>query len=71
MTITTKGTTTMTTIIEIETTCGRRFNVPVSEMSDRQLKGLLRENEDRPDVDPSGIAAMREELSKRTKQCGG
>jgi hypothetical protein len=37
-------------------------------MSDRQLNGLLEQNERRTDVDPREIAAMREEVERRTKE---
>jgi hypothetical protein len=53
---------TMTSKIEIETSCGEQFEMLPSEMTDRQLRGLLKQN---PDGDPEGLAAMRAELDAR------
>ena len=52
------------TLIEIKTSCGETFALAVSDMTDRQLRGLLEQNQDR-DVDPTAIAAMRAELDRR------
>ena len=56
--------------MKIVTSCGKTFEMPVDELSDRQLKGLLDQNGDRTDVDPSDITALREELARRTAQTG-
>jgi hypothetical protein len=53
------------TAINVETSCGEKFETPVSELTDRQLRGLLAENGDRTDVDPNQIAALRSEFTRR------
>jgi hypothetical protein len=52
----------MTMKIKVHTSCGEHFEMLPSEMTDRQLRGLLRQN---PDGDPKGLAAMRAELERR------
>jgi hypothetical protein len=49
--------------IEVRTSCGEIIEQELSDMSIRQLEGLLDQNSDRADVDPASIAAMREELA--------
>jgi hypothetical protein len=51
--------------ITIETSCGKVFEVRVSELSDTQLTTLLAGNGERADAYPTHIAAMREELQRR------
>jgi hypothetical protein len=56
-------------LITIETSCGKHFELHVSELSDRQLSILLAGNSERSDVDPAHIAAMRDELQRREELC--
>jgi hypothetical protein len=53
------------TIITVVTSCGRQFVIPVNELFDSQLIGLLEQNADRTDIDPQQIAALRAELERR------
>jgi hypothetical protein len=53
------------TIIKVHTSCGEEFRIPVDELTDRQLKGLLEQNADNPEADQLQIAAMRDELKRR------
>lgn len=55
-------------VITIHTSCGLKIEQPVSEMSLRQLRGLLEENDGRTDLDQTDradLAAMRDELWRR------
>jgi hypothetical protein len=49
-------------IVIVETSCGRRFEHDVGELSDRQLLGLLRNADD-----PEDIVALRVELQRRKR----
>jgi hypothetical protein len=51
--------------VTVETSCGQTFETPLNDMPTRMLEGLLVQNGDRPDVDPSALAAMRAELEAR------
>jgi hypothetical protein len=53
--------------ITVDTSCGQTFHLPVTELTEHQLHGLLEQNSDRTDVDPSQIAAMRAELRRRAE----
>jgi hypothetical protein len=53
-------------LVTIETSCGEHFELHISELSDRQLTILLDRNSERSDVDPAHIAAMRDELQRRS-----
>jgi hypothetical protein len=58
-------------IITVETSCGETFHEKVTDMTNRQLKGLLEQNADRDDLDDddkAAIAAMRAELERRRPQ---
>jgi hypothetical protein len=48
---------------EIHTTCGRVFKMTVREMSDRQLAGLIEQNQD-----SEALPEMEAELSRRQRQ---
>jgi hypothetical protein len=50
--------------ITIETSCGGVFKMRPSEMTDRQLRGLLEQNADNT-CDPLDMAALRDELQRR------
>jgi hypothetical protein len=52
-------------IVTVETSCGETIKLRPSEMTDWQLTGLLKQNGDRTDVDPTLISAMRDELTRR------
>jgi hypothetical protein len=61
-----EGAKTMTNerLITIETDCNRVFKMHPSEMTDRQLKGLLERNADN-NCDPLDMTALRDELQRR------
>lgn len=63
--MTRKETTMTEKTVTVHTTCGGEFEIAISELSDRQLKGLLAQN---PDADPDLIADMRAELKRRDEQ---
>lgn len=52
--------------ITIETSCGQIFRLYPSEMTDRQLKGLLEQNAE-DNCNPMHMAALRDELQFGSK----
>jgi hypothetical protein len=53
-------------IITIKTSCGRTFHQRPSEMSERQLRGLIEQNADNTDEDcVRDMPRLRAELARR------
>jgi hypothetical protein len=52
--------------MKIQTSCGKTFEMSASEMSDRQLQGLVEQKANRTDLDPADIAELRAELARRS-----
>jgi hypothetical protein len=56
------------TTITIETSCGKQITQAVSDLSDRQLRGLLEHNSEETGATPEELAALRGELERRDQR---